>query len=184
MPKPIKQVHFYLSNHINSARFEAQRPCLYFEPYAIETYFSYIWEIFWSWLWSSSAMTLGGPHELTTSFCLLCLPQWFSLFLSESMHSEVGTKFSHKPFLWTKGRIFFKLYPPPLLCSLPTSPLSLFECSPFMSFTSIFILQPSSSLLSHLFRILFLITCKFPETNFYQLHFSFLPSPVPENRLF
>lgn len=75
--------------------------------------------------------------------------------------------------------IFFKLHPPHLLYSLPASLLPLFDCSPFVPFIATFILQPSSSLLSHLFRIRLLVTCKFPEANSYKLHFLILHSPIP-----
>lgn len=123
---------------------------------------------------------MSSLHHSVFYVCLCGFPYSHLNLCTQKLRQSYST--NH--LFGSKDTIFFKLHPPPVLCSLPASPLPLFECSPFMSLTPTFILQPSSSLLSHLFRILSLITCKLPETNSYQLHFPVLSSPVPENRLF
>lgn len=105
----MKQVYFHLSNQKFSM-------VDVWSTETLSTFWSFCnWNIFFPVFERSfcldfslsSTMTQGGHHELTTSFCLLCLPLWFSLFSPESMHSEVETKFSCKASVWIKGHNFF-----------------------------------------------------------------------------
>lgn len=127
-------------------------------------------------------MTQGGQHELTTLFCLLRLPLRLSLFSPESMYLEDETKLSHKPSLWIKRLNSFLSFILPLYY---TAYLPLHFLFLTVVHSCLLPLRSSCSLhhlLSHLFRIHLLITCKFPETNSYQLRFPVLPSPIPASR--